>query len=415
MDIDTSSLFAPIVINGHTVKNRLSVAPMTRVTATEDGRATETMTRYYERFARGGFGTVSTEGIYTDQAFSQGYAHQPGMTDEAQANAWKPVVSGIKAHGAFAIAQMMHAGAISQGNRFRDGTVGPSAFQPKGKQMTFYHGKDRYVLPAEITEEQIAEAIAGIAASVGRAIEVAGFDAIEIHGANGYLLDQFLTDYANSRTDRWGGTTENRVRLIVETFKAVRAKVGAGVPVGVRISQGKVNDYHHKWADAERDAEIIFGSLADAGADFIHVTEFEAWKPAFAEGGPSLMRLAKRYAPKAVIRQRQPAQHRAGGGGPGRRCRHRHHRPRGSGESRPAQTSGRARRPQGLRSGDPGADRRHQGNRAGDVKAKRSPSRKRTKSIFSGGVADQAWVLMGSARRRDARLLATGDHSHETF
>jgi 2,4-dienoyl-CoA reductase-like NADH-dependent reductase (Old Yellow Enzyme family) len=92
MDIDTHAFFAPIVINGHTVKNRLSVAPMTRITATRDGRATETMTRYYERFARGGFGTVTTEGIYTDQAFSQGYHHQPGMTDEAQAKAWKPAV-----------------------------------------------------------------------------------------------------------------------------------------------------------------------------------------------------------------------------------------------------------------------------------------------------------------------------------
>ena len=301
MDIDTSALFAPIVINGHTAKNRLSVAPMTRISATPDGQATETMIRYYERFARGGFGTVITEGIYTDQAFSQGYAQQPGMTDLAQANAWKPVVSGIKAHGALAIAQLMHAGAISQGNRFRDGTVGPSAFQPKGKQMTFYHGKDRYALPAAITEEQIADAIDGFAGSAARAIEVAGFDAVEIHGANGYLLDQFLTDYANSRTDRWGGAVENRVRLIVETFKAVRAKVGAKVPVGVRLSQGKVNDYHHKWAGAERDAEIIFGSLADAGVDFLHVTEFEAWQPAFADGGPSLMRLAKRYAPKAAI------------------------------------------------------------------------------------------------------------------
>ncbi|MBR0698120.1 NADH:flavin oxidoreductase [Bradyrhizobium lablabi] len=301
MDIDTDALFAPIVINGHVAKNRLAVAPMTRITATEDGRATETMSRYYERFARGGFGTIITEGIYTDQAFSQGYFHQPGMTDDIQASAWKPVVNGIKAHGAFAIAQIMHAGAISQGNRFRDGTVGPSAIQPKGKQMTFYRGRDRFVPPAAITEEQIADAIAGFAGSAARAIEIAGFDAIEIHGANGYLLDQFLTDYANARTDRWGGGTDNRVRLILETFKAVRAKVGAKVPVGIRISQGKVNDYYHKWADAERDAEIIFGGLADAGADFIHVTEFEAWKPAFAEGGPSLMRLAKRYAPKATI------------------------------------------------------------------------------------------------------------------
>jgi 2,4-dienoyl-CoA reductase-like NADH-dependent reductase (Old Yellow Enzyme family) len=301
MDFDTSALFMPIVIKGHAFKNRLSVAPMTRVTATQDGRATETMARYYERFARGGFGAVSTEGIYTDQAFSQGYVHQPGMTDEAQASAWKPVVSGIKAHGAFAIAQIMHAGAISQGNRFRAGTVGPSAIQPKGKQMTFYHGKDRYGVPAVMTEEQVADAISGFAESAGRAIGIAGFDAVEIHGANGYLLDQFMTDYANTRTDQWGGATENRARLTLETLKAVKEKVGAGVPIGVRISQGKVNDFDHKWAGGERDAEIIFGGLADAGADFIHVTEYEAWRPAFASGGPSLMRLAKRYAPKAAI------------------------------------------------------------------------------------------------------------------
>ncbi len=301
MNIATSSLFTPIVINGRVIKNRLAVAPMTRVTATADGRATERMARYYERFASGGFGAVTTEGIYTDQTFSQGYANQPGMTDEGQAMAWRPVVSGIHQHGALAIAQIMHAGAISQGNRFRSTTLGPSAVQPKGEQMAFYNGKGRYAVPTAMTEDQIADAIAGFADSAERAIAVAGFDAIEIHGANGYLLDQFLTDYTNTRDDQWGGSTVNRVRLITETFKAVRAKVGSKTPVGVRLSQGKVNDYQHKWADAERDAEIIFGSLADAGADFIHVTEFEAWKPAFAESGPSLMHLAKRYAPKAVI------------------------------------------------------------------------------------------------------------------
>ncbi len=301
MDIDTGALFAPLVINGHAVKNRLAVAPMTRISATEDGRATETMARYYERFARGGFGAIVTEGIYTDRAFSQAYVGQPGMTDDAQADAWTPVVGRIKANGALAIAQLLHAGALSQGNRFREGTVGPSAIQPKGEQMTFYHGKDRYGLPAAMTDEQIADAIAGFAGSAARAIEVAGFDAVEIHGANGYLLDQFLTDYANGRPDRWGGTVRNRMRLILDTFAAVRASVGASVPIGVRISQGKVNDYHHKWADAERDAEVIFGGLSDAGADFIHVTEFEAWKPAFAAGGPSLMQLAKRHAPRAAI------------------------------------------------------------------------------------------------------------------
>jgi 2,4-dienoyl-CoA reductase-like NADH-dependent reductase (Old Yellow Enzyme family) len=301
MDKDVSVLFAPQGINGLVVKNRLAVAPMTRISATEEGRATETMARYYERFARGGFGAVITEGIYTDHAFSQGYLYQPGLANESQAIAWKAVVNGIKAHGAIAIAQVMHAGAISQGNRFRDQTVGPSATQPKGTPLPFYHGKDKYAVPLEITEEQIADAIAGFANAASRAIVTSGFDAVEIHGANGYLLDQFLTDVTNTRSDRWGGSTESRMRLVVETFKAVRAKVGRETPIGVRISQGKVNDFHHKWAGGEADAEIVFGTLADIGVDFIHVTEHEAWKPAFAEGQSSLMRLAKRFAPKSVV------------------------------------------------------------------------------------------------------------------
>ncbi len=301
MDIDTRPLFSPIVINDRLVKNRLAVAPMTRITATEDGRATEAMTRYYERFARGGFGIVTTEGVYTDKAFSQGYRNQPGLADDDQANAWKPVVSGIKAHGALAIAQLMHAGAISQGNRFRDHTVAPSAIQPKGEQMTVYHGKDRYPLPRQITETEIGEVIAGFADAAARAAGTAGFDGVEIHGANGYLIDQFLTDYTNDRDDDWGGSTERRVRLAVEILKAVREKVGAATPVGIRISQAKVNDYEHKWVGRERDAEVIFGSLNDAGVDFIHVTEYEAWRPAFRNKSPTLKNLARRYAPKAAV------------------------------------------------------------------------------------------------------------------
>ena len=301
IDAGTGALFAPKDVHGLAVKNRLAVAPMTRITATADGLATETMVRYYERFSRGGFGTVITEGIYLDRAFSQGYLYQPGIADEGQAIAWKSVVKGIKAHGAVAIAQLMHAGAISQGNRFRDQAVGPSAIQPKGTQLAFYHGKGPYALPLQITEEQLADAIASFADAASRAIVIAGFDAVEIHGANGYLLDQFLTEYTNTRSDRWAGSMKDRMRLIVETFKAVRAKIGPKVPIGVRISQGKVNDFQHKWSGAESDAEIIFGTLADIGADFIHVTEFEAWQPAFAGSHASLMRLAKRFAPKAVI------------------------------------------------------------------------------------------------------------------
>jgi 2,4-dienoyl-CoA reductase-like NADH-dependent reductase (Old Yellow Enzyme family) len=296
----TGAFFTPHdTKRGLTTKNRLAVAPMTRVTATENGEATERMTRYYERFARGGFGLIVTEGLYTDQAHAQGYVFQPGMSDDAQANSWKPAVHGMQSQGALAVAQLQHSGGISQGNRFRETTVAPSAIKPKGQQMAFYYGKGDYALPQAMTDEQIGDVIAGFAAAAKRAVEVAGFNGVEIHGANGYLLDQFLTDYTNARTDRWGGSTANRIQLAVETVKAVRSAVSA--TVGIRISQGKVNDYLHKWGGGEADAEIIFGSLADAGANFIHVTEFEAWKPAFGDEGPSLAGLAKRFAPDVSV------------------------------------------------------------------------------------------------------------------
>jgi 2,4-dienoyl-CoA reductase-like NADH-dependent reductase (Old Yellow Enzyme family) len=301
MGTTAASLFQPLTSARLVLPNRLAVAPMTRVSAAEDGQATPRMARYYERFARGGFGMVVTEGLYTDQQFSQGYRFQPGISDDQQAGSWKPVVRGIKAYGAFAVAQLMHAGSISQGNRFRERTVGPSAIRPKGQQMAFYHGVGAYGMPSAMTDAQIAEAITGFSDAAALAVDAAGFDGIEIHAANGYLLDQFLTEHTNAREDRWGGSLRNRVELAVQVVRTVRDRVGAAVPVGIRISQGKVNDFTHKWRDGERDAEVIFGSLADARVDFIHVTEFEAWKPAFGDAGPTLAQLAKRYAPAAIV------------------------------------------------------------------------------------------------------------------
>ena len=286
--------------NGLQLRNRLAVAPMTRVSATEHGVPTQTMHDYYLRFAKGGFGLVVTEGIYTDKAFSQGYPFQPGLADDEQAQAWAGITRALHAHGAKMHAQLMHAGALSQGNRFRKHNLAPSAVRPKGKQMSFYYGEGDYPLPVAITEPEIAEVVQGFADSALRAVR-AGFDGIEIHGANGYLLDQFLTAETNQRTDRWGGDARGRVSLLVEVVKAVKAAVGDAVPVGIRISQGKVNDFTSKWPGREADAEVIFGALADAGVAFIHVTEFEAWKPAFEGGESSLVALARRFAPAVSI------------------------------------------------------------------------------------------------------------------
>ncbi|MEV5258244.1 NADH:flavin oxidoreductase [Streptomyces anulatus] len=250
--------------------NRYAVAPMTRVSATEDGRATEEMAAYYTAYAEGGFGLLITEGTYTDRAFSQGYLHQPGITDEAQAAAWRPVVEGAHAAGARVVLQLMHAGAVSQGNRFRDRAAGPSAVRPLGEQLAKYRGSGPWPVPMELTRRQIAEAVHGFAAAAARARDV-GFDGVEIHAANGYLLDQFLTPYTNLRTDDYGGGVEERLRLVREVTAEVRGATGAGFPVGVRFSQGKINDPGWRWPGGDAEAEAVFTAAATAGADYLHL------------------------------------------------------------------------------------------------------------------------------------------------
>ena len=297
----TGKILTPWDINGLQLPNRLAVAPMTRVSASEDGHATTTMAQYYERFAQGGFGLVISEGIYTDQRHAQGYRFQPGITNSTQAQAWRAITERVHAQRGAMFAQLMHAGALSQGNRYSQGSAAPSAIRPKGEQMRFYYGEGHYHLPKAMSDETIADAIAGFAQAAKLAAGPAGFDGIEIHAANGYLLDQFLTDYTNQRSDRWGGNTQNRISLTLVVIKAVREAIGSAVPLGVRISQGKVNDFAHKWANGEADAEVIFGTLGDAPLDFIHVTEFEAWQPAFEGGKASLVALAHHFAPKVTI------------------------------------------------------------------------------------------------------------------
>jgi 2,4-dienoyl-CoA reductase-like NADH-dependent reductase (Old Yellow Enzyme family) len=253
-----SPLLQPVQINGLQLKNRLVVAPMTRVSAAPSGLVTDAMVRYYSRFASGEFGLVISEGTYTDQAFSQTYANQPGLSDVLQAKAWQAVTRSIHAAGGKVFVQLMHGGALSQANRFRDHTVGPSAIRPKGKQLSVYRGLGEYPIPKQISAAEIADAIGGFSRASILALEVAGFDGIEIHGANGYLLDQFLTDYTNQRQDRWGGSILNRMRLIVEVIRAIRERAGSTVPLGVRISQGKVNDSGYKMVRRGRRCSDYF-------------------------------------------------------------------------------------------------------------------------------------------------------------
>jgi 2,4-dienoyl-CoA reductase-like NADH-dependent reductase (Old Yellow Enzyme family) len=298
---EIDALLQSVALRRLRLANRIAVAPMTRISATPRGVATGRMRRYYERFAHGGFALIITEGTYTDCAFSQGYAGQPGLSNEEQALAWRGVVDAVREASGLIFAQLMHAGALSQANRFRDETVGASAVQPVGQQLPAYRGQGAYRLPRAMSEPEIEEAIEGFARAARLAIEVAGFDGVEIHGANGYLIDQFLSEHTNIRSDAWGGSPRNRVRLAVEIARAVRNAVGDGVPVGIRISQAKVNDGLHRWTNGIVDAHVIFSELATAPLDFMHLTEPEAWQPAFAHAPQSLVSCARAAAPHFTI------------------------------------------------------------------------------------------------------------------
>lgn len=290
-------LATPVRIGGHEVRTPTAVAPMSRVSAGENGLATERMARYYGDFAHGGFGLVITEGIYPDGRYSKAYPTQPGLADDEQAAAWRPVVDAVHAGGGIAIAQLMHAGALSQA---LTATIAPSAVAPKGRKMPDYGGGDGpFVTPAEATADDIRDAVAGFAAAARRARD-AGFDGVEIHAANGYLLDQFITDYTNLRSDDYGAGAGGRARLAAEVLAAIRAEVGPEFTVGIRVSQAKVNDVHYRWS--EPDAREILSVIAAERPDYVHVAgEGADWASAAAVGTTTLTRLAREIVGVPVI------------------------------------------------------------------------------------------------------------------
>ncbi|HWM75880.1 MAG TPA: NADH:flavin oxidoreductase [Nocardioides sp.] len=257
--------------------NRFVVAPMTRVSARPDGVPTEAMADYYAEFAAGGFGLVVTEGIYPDAAYSQGYLNQPGLVTPEHVAGWRTVTDRVHAQGGRIVAQLMHAGALSQGNPHRDETIAPSAVPPLGEMMPAYGGSGPFATPRAATLADIVGVVEGFAAAARNAV-AAGFDGVEVHGANGYLLDQFITEYTNQRTDQYGGSTANRARLTAEVVARIVAEAPEGFLVGVRVSQTKVNDVVYRWSGGADDVSVIAAVLADAGAGYLHVaSEGRSW------------------------------------------------------------------------------------------------------------------------------------------
>lgn len=292
-------ILSPFRLGPLDLPNRTVVAPMTRISADADGVPTPQMADHYAAFARGGFGLIITEGTHTDTLQSQGYRDQPGIVTPAQVDGWRRVVDAVHAAGGRIVQQVMHAGALVQENRYTEDIIAPSAVQPAGNMGARYYGDGPFHMPRAMTTDEIAAVVASFETSAANAM-AAGFDGVEIHGANGYLPVQFLTPETNTRDDAYGGSLENRLRFHLEVMAAVvRGVAGRGL-AGMRMSQSRSNDFNYKWAGGVDDAKATFGALASAGADYIHVSTHQGLGEEFASGR-TLAGLAREFAGVPII------------------------------------------------------------------------------------------------------------------
>lgn len=299
---NTDILFQPIKLGNHTLKNRFTVAPMTRRSASKEGVPTPEMADYYANFAKGGFSLIITEGTYTDNLFSKTDNHQPGLVTHQQTEGWKKVTD--KVHqadpNALIILQLMHGGALSQ---HTDKTIAPSAISPKGLRNTEPGGpKGPFPTPSAMTKNDLKDVKNGFVQTAIRAL-IAGFDGVEIHAANGYLLDQFITPHTNVREDEYGGNYQNRLRFPIEVFNAIKAAVPKDFIVGIRLSESKVNDLTYRWPGGSDTAKEIFTVLKDLDVSYIHIaSEGGNWaRESLYDDGTSSNSIAKKITGKPMI------------------------------------------------------------------------------------------------------------------
>ncbi|EME97226.1 alkene reductase [Streptomyces mobaraensis NBRC 13819 = DSM 40847] len=267
-----TSAFEPIELGGKRLANRIAMAPMTRSRAFGPGAApTPSTATYYAQ--RASAGLIVTEGVQPS-VVGQGYPDTPGLHSAEQVAAWRTVTDAVHREGGTIFAQLMHTGRIGHRSLLPDGLapVAPSAVTPKGRVFT-HEGPRDFETPEALDEAGIRATIADFAAAARNAI-AAGFDGVEVHGANGYLVHQFLAPNANRRTDGWGGSVEGRVRFAVEVVTAVAEAVGAE-RTGLRISPG--NPFNDIAENDRDDLEETYGTLlerlAPLGLAYLHLME----------------------------------------------------------------------------------------------------------------------------------------------
>ncbi len=262
------NLFEPVTLGKLELPSRLLMAPMTRNRATADGLVTAMTAEYYAQ--RAGAGLIISESIQPS-VIGQGYIRTPGLHAAAQVDAWRSVTDAVHERGGRIVAQLTHTGRIGHPSLYPNGElpVAPSAVA-SGEQLVSFEGMLDHPQPRELSGADIAATIADFAAAARNAVE-AGFDGVEIHGANGYLVHQFLADNTNLRTDRYGGSVENKIRFAAEVVAAVADVIGAD-RTGIRLSPG--NPYNGiVEADPAPRYLALLRTLAGLDIAYVHVME----------------------------------------------------------------------------------------------------------------------------------------------
>lgn len=262
----TDAFWSPTALGRIHMAHRVAMAPMTRSRATRDGLVTDLTRTYYAQ--RASLAMLITEGTQPSED-GQGYLATPGIHTVEQANAWARVADAVHEAGSTLVIQLMHVGRVSHVSNTPHGRtpLGPSAIPARGDMFTA-SGPQPMSTPREMTEADIAQTISDFRRAARLAID-AGADGVEVHGANGYLLQQFMSTNANRRTDRYGVDIAGRVRFPIEVATAVAEEIGAD-RTGYRISPGSpLGDIEE--ADADELYAALIGGLAPLGLAYLHV------------------------------------------------------------------------------------------------------------------------------------------------
>lgn len=285
------TLFQPFQIKSLKMPNRIVMAPMTR-SFSPGGIPTSDVAAYYRRRAEGGVGLIVTEGTVVERPAARNDAKVPVFHGDALPE-WKKVVEEVHAAGGLIAPQIWHVGAArGQG---RD-------WEPLGK----VDSPSGLVAPDKLkyepmTEEDVADTIHAFGRSAKAARDL-GFDAVEIHAAHGYLIDQFFWNGVNQRSDKWGGPTiADRNRFAVEVIKAVREGVGEDTALIIRLSQWKQQDYAARIAETPEQMTEWLAPMSEAGVDIFHCSQRRFWEPEFEGSDLNFAGWAKKLTGKPTI------------------------------------------------------------------------------------------------------------------